>query len=75
MEKYDILNKARKMTDPSAKKVSMTITTLDPDAPYKLTWDITLDIPDFVSYCKNSGEYVFDFLISFSSLLLDVCIN
>ena len=26
MEKYDILNKARKMTDPSAKKVSMTIT-------------------------------------------------
>lgn len=53
----------------------MTITTLDPDAPYELKWDITLDIPEFVSYCKKSGEYVFDFLISFSSLLLDVCIN
>lgn len=75
MEKYDILDKARKSTAPYSKVADMCITTLDPDAPYPLRWDVKLEIPEIISIEGNAGGYVFDFLINFNSLLLDVSIK
>lgn len=75
MESYDILDKARNMTRPTAKEVAMLLTTLDPDEPYTLKWDIKLEIPEWVALNGNSGNYVFDFLLNFNSYLLDVKIS
>ena len=75
MEKSDILRKAKHETDKRPCMVDMTIKTLDPDAPYPLTWDVKLSIPKITALSGLSDMYVFDFLINFNDLLLDVMIN
>ena len=59
----------------TAKEVAMLLTTLDPDEPYTLKWDIKLEIQEWVALNGNSGNYVFDFLVNFNSYLLDVKIS
>ena len=75
MENSDILRKAKYETDKRACMVDMTIKTLDPDAPYPLTWDVKLSIPEITALSGLSDMYVFDFLVNFNDLLLDVMIN
>lgn len=70
MDSYEILRKASEATDPYARKVNMWIKTLDPDYPYTLNWNITLNIPG--GGIGHSQYYVFDFLVNFNELLLDV---
>ncbi len=72
MDKYDILNKASKATDPRAKEVRLKITTLDPDAPYPLHWDVVLRIPEAIARGSLAQDHVFDFLVNFNELLQDV---
>ena len=75
MDKSDIFGKAKRKTNKRACMVDMTIKTLDPDAPYPLTWDVKLRIPEITALSGLSEMYVFDFLINFNDLLLDVIIN
>ncbi len=75
MDRYSILKNAEEKTDPYATKVGMVITTLDPDYPYPLHFEITLDIPDFDAMDGHSQGFVFDFLINFNELLLGVDIT
>ena len=75
MDKSDILGKTKRETNKRACMVDMTIKTLDPDAPYPLTWDVKLSIPEITALSGLSDMYVFDFLINFNDLLLDVMIN
>ena len=75
MNNSDIIAKTMQKTDKRACMVDMTIKTLDPDAPYSLTWDIKLSIPEITAIQGRSDVYVEDFLINFNNQLLDVMIN